>query len=164
MLFMAICNMYWILSNMWFDHNIVFLVTLIIILSDCGAGWGGDGDCVLAWPGPAAGGGDQAGAAHEGGAAGGEDRDHELPTAMSNVMRQAWTDGVLEAQVSNIRVMSDPKKYFVWEVYFCQKKYIFDPERSTNHTKSSFSDKIIYELPHFWPLILLKYLLILHTM
>ena len=29
------------------------------------------------------------------------------------------------------RLLRDPKKYFVWEVYFCQKKYIFDPERST---------------------------------
>ena len=29
------------------------------------------------------------------------------------------------------RLLSDPKKYFVWEVYFCQKKYIFNPERST---------------------------------
>ena len=104
-------DMYWILSNMWFDHNVVFLVTLIMILSDCGAGWGGDGDCVLAWPGPAAGGGDRAGAAHGGGAAGGEDRDHELPTAMSNVMRQAWTDGVLEAQVSNIKLREE-----TWEV------------------------------------------------
>ena len=53
--------------------------------------------------------------------------------------------------------MSDPKKYFVWEVYFGQKKYIFDPERSTNCAKSSFSNKIIYELPHFWPLIFVKY-------
>ena len=52
------------------------------------------------------------------------------------------------------RLLSDPKKYFVWEVYFCQKKYIFDPERSTNRSKS---DKIIYELPHFWPLIFAKY-------
>ena len=33
------------------------------------------------------------------------------------------------------QLMSDPKKYFVWEVYFCQKKYIFDPERSTNRAK-----------------------------
>ena len=53
--------------------------------------------------------------------------------------------------------LSDPKKHFVCEVYFCQKKYIFDPERSTNCAKSSFSDKIIYKLPHFWPLIFVKY-------
>ena len=52
------------------------------------------------------------------------------------------------------QLMSDSKKYFVWEVYFCQKKYIFDPERSTNRSKS---DKIIFELPHFWPLIVVKY-------
>jgi len=47
------------------------------------------------------------------------------------------------------QLLSDPKKHFVCEVYFCQKKYIFDPERSTNCAKSSFSVKIIYELPHF---------------
>jgi len=55
------------------------------------------------------------------------------------------------------QLLSDPKKHFVCEVYFCQKKYIFDPERSTNCAKSSFSDKIIYELPRFWPLIFVKY-------
>ena len=60
------------------------------------------------------------------------------------------------------QLMSDPKKYFVWEVYFCQKKYIFDPKRSTNRAKSSFSDKIIYELPHFWLLIFVKYYIILY--
>ena len=53
-------------------------------------------------------------------------------------------------------MLRDPKKYFVWEVHFCQKKYIFDREISTNRAKSSFSDKIIYELPHFWPLIFVK--------
>ena len=47
------------------------------------------------------------------------------------------------------RLLSDPKKYFVREVYFCQKKYISNPERSTNCAKSLFSDKIIDELPHF---------------
>ena len=47
------------------------------------------------------------------------------------------------------QLLSDSKKHFVCEVYFFQKKYIFDPERSTNCTKSSFSIKIIYELPHF---------------
>ena len=29
---------------------------------------------------------------------------------MSNVMRQAWTDGVLEAQVSNIKLRGDKSK------------------------------------------------------
>ena len=48
------------------------------------------------------------------------------------------------------RLLRDPKKYFVWEVYFCQKKYIFDPE-------SSFSVKIVYELHHFWPLIFVNF-------
>ena len=47
------------------------------------------------------------------------------------------------------QLLSDPKKHFVCEVYFCQKKYIFDSERSTNCAKSSFSIKIIYESPHF---------------
>jgi len=47
------------------------------------------------------------------------------------------------------QLLSDPKKHFICEVYFCQKKYIFHPERSTNCAKSSFSVKIIYELPHF---------------
>ena len=55
------------------------------------------------------------------------------------------------------QLLSDPKKHFVWEVYFCQKKYIFDPERSTNCAKSLYSVKIIYELPHFWPIIFVKY-------
>ena len=41
------------------------------------------------------------------------------------------------------QLLSDPKKYFVCEVYFCQKKYIFDPERSKNCAKSSFPSKLI---------------------
>ena len=55
------------------------------------------------------------------------------------------------------QLLSDPKKHFVCEVYFCQKKYIFDPDRSTNCAKSSFSVKIIYELPNFLPIIFVKY-------
>ena len=39
-----------------------------------------------------------------------EGRIEIMPTAISNVMRQAWTDGVLEAQVSNIKLRGDKSK------------------------------------------------------
>ena len=55
------------------------------------------------------------------------------------------------------QLLSDTKKCFVCEVYFSQKKYIFDPERSTNCATSSFSVKIVCELSHFLPLIFVQY-------
>ena len=77
---------------------------------------------------------------------------------MSN---EQWSRSQVAKSVKIVKqsdqLLNDPKKHFVCEVYFCQKKYIFDPERSTNCAKSSFSVKIIYELPYFWPIIFVTY-------